>query len=154
MSAKQKIEDLSKKMSDLQKEMKDEGQKAFKEALTELLKEYPVVEAVRWTQYTPYFNDGGPCEFSVHNKTVKFVGGDDEGGDDENGFYDSWSVKYYSEKGGEESKGFPQGALAAANAIHKFLSAVPDEIYLASFGDHVEVTATRDGLEVEHRDHD
>lgn len=31
----------------------------------EIKKEHPSIRAVCWIQYTPYFNDGEPCEFGV-----------------------------------------------------------------------------------------
>lgn len=33
-------------------------------------KKYPEIEAIKWSQYTPYFNDGEPCEFGVGDVTV------------------------------------------------------------------------------------
>ena len=72
------------------------------EALDGLL-EFPEVEAVRWTQYSPYFNDGDVCEFGVNDPHIKFVG-QDEGGDYEDGFSDDgksyppgyWDTHYKS----------------------------------------------------------
>jgi len=59
------------------------------------------VEAVKWDQYTPYFNDGEPCEFSVYDYSVKYAS-DDLSGDGEDGFVDSWSFGYpeYRPEGG------------------------------------------------------
>ena len=31
-----------------------------------------IIEAISWTQYTPYFNDGESCEFSVHEAYAFF----------------------------------------------------------------------------------
>lgn len=39
--------------------------------------EYPIVNTVEWTQYTPFFNDGDPCEFTVHNY-LSFNGPEDD----------------------------------------------------------------------------
>ena len=33
----------------------------------EIFDKYPSVESVGWPQYTPYFNDGELCHFSVHS---------------------------------------------------------------------------------------
>jgi len=35
---------------------------------------HPILESVRWTQYTPYFNDGDVCEFGVYDIIVKITG--------------------------------------------------------------------------------
>lgn len=50
-----------------------------KQALNNLFKEFvdktPGVVSICWTQYTPYFNDGDPCTFSVHDPIAEFVDG-------------------------------------------------------------------------------
>lgn len=50
--------------------------------------QFPEVVAVRWEQYTPYFNDGDACEFTAHDARVKLVGAADDAGDYEDGFVD------------------------------------------------------------------
>jgi len=40
--------------------------------LKDLINATPEVLAVRWSQYTPGFNDGEPCEFSVNDLEIKF----------------------------------------------------------------------------------
>jgi hypothetical protein len=45
----------------------NEGEDALKEAFKELFDKHPRLESVTWVQYTPYFNDGDPCYFSVHD---------------------------------------------------------------------------------------
>jgi hypothetical protein len=57
----------------------------FTEALDKLLG-MEGVESVRWTQYTPYFNDGEPCVFGANDCYVKLAGADEEAGDDGDGF--------------------------------------------------------------------
>jgi hypothetical protein len=39
----------------------------FKELMKNFFIEFPEVKCVGWTQYTPYFNDGDTCEFSVND---------------------------------------------------------------------------------------
>ncbi|AXH70508.1 hypothetical protein HOT75_gp121 [Gordonia phage Daredevil] len=65
-------------------------QKPLSELLDKLdaLLAFPEVEAIRWRQWTPYFNDGDVCTFSAYGVEVKFVDGDDEAGDSEDGFVD------------------------------------------------------------------
>lgn len=38
----------------------------FKILDEEVFKKYPDIKNIGWTQYTPYFNDGEPCEFGVN----------------------------------------------------------------------------------------
>lgn len=108
----------------------------------------PEVEAIRWRQYTPYFNDGDPCEFSVHDIEVKLIGGDPEAGDYEDGYVDAWSLKYYAEKSDEE---LPMGLL---DAMKKWQSAHIESVVRKNFGDHATVTADAEGFSVEFYDHD
>ena len=46
------------------KELTAQLKKDFPALLAPLFEKYPGVKNVRWTQYTPYFADGDPCEFS------------------------------------------------------------------------------------------
>ena len=50
----------------------------FKNALELFSKDFfklvPLVKRIEWTQYTPYFNDGDSCEFSVNEHRVPFNG--------------------------------------------------------------------------------
>lgn len=39
--------------------------------------EYLIVQSAEWTQYTPFFNDGDPCTFSVRNY-LSFNGPEDD----------------------------------------------------------------------------
>lgn len=43
----------------------------FKDRFFDVVKEafdrFPTLQAISWCQYAPYFNDGEPCEFSVHD---------------------------------------------------------------------------------------
>ena len=48
--------------------VKTEGKKALKEFVKEFFDATGgTVKALRWRQYTPYFNDGDACEFHVHD---------------------------------------------------------------------------------------
>jgi len=105
---------------------------------------HPEIQAIKWKQYTPYFNDGDACVFSVHDWYAKptdaaLAPKDDE--DEENGFIDPWSMG--------------NGPLAAAKKSGaELFKLLDDEMMKGAFGDHAEVTATRDGFEVESYEHD
>lgn len=54
------------------KNVVNEASKVFKEEVfagffKPFLDKHPVVGGFAWVQYTPYFNDGEPCEFGVHD---------------------------------------------------------------------------------------
>lgn len=115
--------------------------------------------AVVWTQYTPYFNDGEPCEFSVGGMRAAlataipgtYTSGrladnsetdEDEDGDGE-GFplYDVWDFR-------DE----PYTPLLAALRVLED-DAFEDVLYKA-FGDHCQVIARPDGFTVREYEHD
>ena len=117
------------------------------------------VEAVKWRQYTPYFNDGEACYFSVYGVSVKPVDGDDEAGDYEDGFLDSWETRPESRYDHNKREYiFLEEPSELYKAFSPFSSAVEgghfDNLLNQAFGDPAEVTATRDGFEVEFYDHD
>lgn len=52
------------------------GAEEFLRAIDRVLA-VPGVEGVVWNQYTPYFNDGDACEFSIHEASVILSFGDE-----------------------------------------------------------------------------
>lgn len=112
------------------------------------------VEAVKWQQYTPYFNDGEPCEFGIHQVFVKLTGVSEEEGEYENGwFYEGDLRPYNSDTRKYEVKPEYAGALAAIKDLEQNMGHF--EHFLSdTFGDHAEVTATHEGFDVEHYDHE
>jgi hypothetical protein len=124
--------------------MKAKGKSAITAAVTRFLDAHPKAEAVRWTQYTPHFNDGDACTFSVNEPSVK-LGGDEDG--DEDGFYYGYSLTY--ENSDPERKTMKRDL----DGLHSALSEIEDAVQLA-FGDGYLITATRAGVEVEEYDHD
>ena len=62
---KDRFESLISEQAELQKKFQTEAQKLFKETTKEFFDKNPDITAFTWVQYTPYFNDGEPCEFGV-----------------------------------------------------------------------------------------
>ena len=67
---------LKSRINALKAEMQENSKVLMKEAFREFLEKYDVVDNIFWTQYTPYFNDGEYCEFSVGD--VHLILKDDE----------------------------------------------------------------------------
>ncbi len=142
------------------KEYKKVKAKFMKEAQSVLAKEFktfftmhPDIDAVRWTQYTPHFNDGEPCEFGRHEFDARVIQkkGKDEIGTaelisatetDDEGFYEGWDIDGKT----------PLGK-ALSDLEDEFDGSV-DDVFKEAFGDGVRVTATRKGFKVEEYDHD
>jgi hypothetical protein len=141
-----KLDELAGLFAAAWKRMAGEGEAALSEAFKELFDKHPKLKAVRWKQYTPYFNDGEPCEFSVHDPYILFEGCPEDGGDYEDGYM---CCSYYKDEKN------PEGFGAAAEAVKAIFRAAPEELLEATFDDHVQVTATRDKtFEVEEYRHD
>lgn len=139
--ASQKLTNLRSKRAEIKKELLEESKKVFEEESRALFDKYPELSFFRWTQYTPYFNDGDTCEFSAHTEwpAVVLVGGEDEYVDDP--FLDGLVGE--SEKGEEIEE-----------AVKKFLAQIDEEEYKEMFGDHVEIIVKKSGIEIEEYDHD
>lgn len=129
----QALLDLKKGYDDA---VKVQGEAAVKSLIAEFFAANPTIEAVKWTQYTPYFNDGDPCVFHVGETYARVDGVE---GDDDDGFTDSWSLE-----------GAPKEAI---RVLGETLGSLEDVLEVV-FGDHAEVIATRDELRVEEYDHD
>lgn len=120
-----------------------------------------------WTQYTPYFNDGEECIFSAgtvwvaRHEDVPDIGsyaldvgfggrlGEYEGGNwqlDETGCRALVGAEY---KGPDQAR--YDRCIRLNNAIE---SGAFDDVLLAAFGDHAEITIRRDGITVEFYEHD
>lgn len=128
--------------------VKDEGAKACSALFKTFFSKNPEVTAVGWQQYTPYFNDGDACEFSVREFHVctrtgldfESIGGlSDE--DDEGPIFRD-----------RDGLGDDVGALKAS--IGWLARAADDDIFEASFGDHAMVIATPAGFHVNSYSHD
>ena len=138
--------------AELTKQLETEAVAILRPLLEGFLKDHPSIESLKWTQYTPYFNDGDTCEFHVHDLYVKPVGGDEDAGDYEDGYVYVPSPEYYTDSELAE-RGFTRESATAFRALDSALSA-NEEACLAAFGDHVQVIVTRDGIEVEEYSHD
>lgn len=65
----ERFDQLLNEQRELQKKFQESAQTLFKETTKEFFDKNPGITGVVWTQYTPYFNDGDTCEFSVHEAT-------------------------------------------------------------------------------------
>lgn len=127
----------------------------FLEALDKLFA-FSEVEAVRWSQYTPSFNDGDPCVFTTGEFTVKVFDGDEAAGENEDGYLTEYCIDrhfstYEDEYTWRDDKHHPIAKLLddelGYNAIKAYYDALED-----AFGDPAEIVATREGFHVEDYD--
>ena len=124
--------------------IEEHGEEALKEAFKTFFDTYPEVKAVTWTQYTPYFNDGDACNFFVNDFEI-----DDEYEDDEDCDEDE-----YEDDEDDDQEAVGSSFTDAYKALSILQSSIPDDVLLNVFGDHMGVTATRDGFNSYSIDHD
>lgn len=137
----------------------------FRDALDAVLN-IPGVEAVKWEQYTPYFNDGEACEFGWdEGPRVRVAGDDEEAGEYSDGYRTEFVEVHYNPKApvGSSERWTETPVVIEGvdtDAITKALNDLAKEfahqevLLRKTFGDPAEVTATKAGFEVEHYDHD
>lgn len=163
------FEQLISDQADLKRKFQEQAQGLFKEITKEFFEKNPGITGVVWTQYTPYFNDGDTCVFSVGDLTFTNAPSDelsdirwgDYEGDTE-GVWAADNVGYVLESDREYYQDTKNAILAAggvdAAACALFSKAVGssemEDVMQAMFGDHVKVIATREGFDVEDYDHD
>ena len=123
-----KLQKLKNAQAEIFKGMQTESKKVFKEAFEEIFEKYPAIETVSWTQYTPHFNDGDTCEFSVN--TDVDINGEGEWDSDQ-----TFPKKMYNE-------------------LSAILQIIPEEVLYAIYGDHKKITVDRKGITVEEYQHD
>lgn len=138
----------------LRAEFQERGKKVLKDSFKGFFDANPKIRAVSWTQYTPYFNDGEPCTFSVHDMWALDKKGYNEWKDN-GGYAEEYSVASNWAYG--EPEGDDRLTAKERKSVQDFLALVhklPDDLFEDMFGDHVEVIATREGFEVEEYSHD
>lgn len=138
------LSEFRKQKQELEKQISTHGKAALAVTFKKFFEKFPEVAAVRWEQYTPYFNDGDECVFGMNDFDIKLdmVGSLKEDSEyEDDGWIKSWDAKKGS---------------VAANAINYLNEAFEDceEIFKSTFGDGYEITATNDGFEVVEYDHD
>jgi len=71
----------------------------FKAAVATVLA-HEEITGIAWTQYTPYFNDGEPCVFSVGEPDFRLAGVTDPADEDGEIYFDySWQEEDFEENG-------------------------------------------------------
>lgn len=139
-----------------QEELKAAALKTIGGGLQEFMQLHPEIDQLRWAQYTPYFNDGDTCEFSVHDIYVHVTSesadsdSDNEIPDCEYGDGEGWTYAY---KRSMLAAGLSELTATALEQLQSALSSAKEELKYA-FGDHVEVVVTKDGIDVEEYEHD
>lgn len=178
-----KIQSIENKIYKLQKEREVESNKLIVAGFKDLFTKHKDLISFRWSQYTPYWNDGDECTFGVYNDDL-FINDDEES----NNQYALKSLldkikstrsrnaaikKLEAEMESDRQKGYGtswkeaeieniknadydtvKARLEILIDIQDILFNMPTESYRDIFGDHVSVTVTKDGWTTEACEHD
>lgn len=139
------LKNLAKEREEYQRKIREAGAKALEEAASEVFAAHKEINRIEWTQYTPYFNDGEPCEFGVYE--VYFLG---NAGEDEEV---SWAEE--REDNIEVSTGWGDNRKVLLKKADKFTTLIESNVDLMETLGEGKVVITRGGgLKVEEYDHD
>lgn len=135
-----KLTELVEEFARAQKVFQGAASAALKEAFQDFFTRFPTVESLSWPQYAPYFNDGAPCEFSVHEIREIVIGGQE---------YDI----YYGDE--DVSEVLPEGAQAAIDELSNLITnSTLEDVMGFTFGRDCEVIATAKGFTTDEYSHD
>lgn len=125
----------------------------------------PGVTAIGWLQFTPHFNDGDACVFSVREINFRLdseVFGDLNDGDawgfpHEENWVSEYDIYSYPERDNWRLKLYEINGVSTEYLREAFTlwpqSAI-EQVAHANFGDHARVIATSEGFDVEYLEHD
>lgn len=126
----------------------------------------PLIAEFGWQQYTPYYNDGEACEFTISTPWFRTTQDDTASDEDDlqvdlehptlglveghyQGAYPHVEFVQTGYTGHHEATLLACKALSAAIASGAF-----DTVLQENFGDHASVTVRRDGIDVETYEHE
>lgn len=150
MGKYESLRDVHAKLEEARNNMKKTGRDALAEAFKEFFNLNPDITALKWSQYTPYFNDGDPCTFRRHEMEIQSPLARDKYSEkngqepDTEAFYDDYCLT-------EESQRELTSSLKSLGELEDILD---DELMETVFGDGVTVIATIDGFEIDQCDHE
>jgi len=145
------LKELRTKFDAMKADMQAQMKVAFVKESMDLFNRYPDMRNFSWEQYTPYFNDGEPCEFGVYEYSVR-VNGEDEYG------YESHRTVTVLHEGEEprlETIKAPKEFKDACKDVKDLITSVDRELMQMTYGDGYEITVHRNGkITTSECDHD
>jgi hypothetical protein len=133
----------------------ESAKQMVKDLTTEFFNINPAIHAIIWNQYAPYFNDGDPCYFSVNSPIFTNASTEEQLGDiygEEYNGPDDDIFTIYSWSSSEAAVGINVESLKSFESF--ITSHEMSDVFEEMFGEHVTVTATREGFTAEEYDHD
>jgi len=165
----QEFKEKKAQIAEQQKELQNSLKSVFNKGTKELFDKYPShLGQIFWTQYTPYFNDGDPCEFTMGEFYVNGQESCDYNKDAPEFLNSLYTEEELVIRGNwkpidrYDYKPFENGLSPERieefrimeEEVQNFLNLFDYEDYRFMFGEHVEITITKDGISVEEYCHD
>jgi hypothetical protein len=158
MSAFAEVSQLVSEFTEQKRQLAEVLKTKLNGVFAEFFETHPDVKVLGWLQYTPYFNDGEACMFSVHDLHASKVDYDPDEHGSIDGFLDE-HCEYFSSY--SQNKSFSDETNKAARELSDFLQSEDlSDFMQAAFDDHVTVMVTYDSdakkvnIEVEEYEHD
>lgn len=164
----EKFNDLIAEQEALRKKFQETAQELFKETTNEFFEANPGVNAIVWTQYSPFFNDGDECVFRVNDPSftnaveeqLDNINYGEYDGEDENVWVaEAWSLTSTGDWAKELRNKIKEcNSVVDVESLGAFSDTITsnamEDVMESMFGNHVRVVATRDGFYVDDFDHD
>lgn len=141
------IEQKTEEIKKAQQDMVDLLKPKFQNLFVPFMEKWKI-DKVFWTQYTPYFNDGETCEFSVNDLEFSVEDLGEESWISETlANNEEWNTHFGSK---EQTLEF----VKEWKELSKVFSNLPEETMRSLFGDHAQVFVDKTGVDVEEYEHD
>jgi len=142
-----------KQLAKEKKKYQEKAKNILKGCLQDFMKAHPNVKAISWVQYTPYFNDGEECTFSMHDPTfctkeITLEEMEDTYTYDEPWFDVGGSYDRFGKNSGLSIKDWED-----CSELKSTLASFEEEMKFL-FGDHVRVIVTPEGVHTYEYEHD
>jgi len=142
------LQTLMEQQKALREQVNLSGKAALAEAFKQFFETNPTVVAVKWTQYTPHFNDGDPCVFRLGDFEFALRAGET---------YLNWQGKPVvctDDLSDDDNYQYMNRLTDEQRGSLKNIDEDVEQIFEEAFGDGYKIIATRDGFDVQEYDHD
>ena len=148
---KNEFKEAITEFASIKKELTEKLTSRLNDEFKRCFEEYPELTLIKWSQFTPYFNDGDTCEFNINSFTVSNAKNSE--------LVNTWG-EYDISKGPE-----PEDLILIEylrNSKYELIKEIEDfaqselgeGIFKSVFGDHVIVTVTKDNITSEEYEHE
>lgn len=142
--------EYKEKLTKLKSEFMEASKVAMREAFQGIFDNFSWIKSFSFTAYTPYFNDGDICEFSVHSDYPNI-----NKSDGEIDYIDANALNECRKEWDIPTTVTLDELKRARKVISETLSTFDDDVFKDTYGDHAEVTILRSGkVKVKEYSHD